>query len=281
MKAMRITVGQSAITIAFIVVALPSTPLPIHPEVRNKKLENQPGPNPTQIKENPKDRLSYVWIPPGAFQMGCSPRDKECGRDEKPMHQVTITKGFWMGRTEVTVGAYKRFILASGRQMPRAPSFNSNWANDNMPIVNITWNQAHDYCSWAEGRLPTEAEWEYAARAGNTEARFGPLDVVAWYHGNSGNRTHEVARRHANAFGLFDVLGNVWEWVADWYDENYYQKSPSQDPPGPASGSQRVYRGGSWFSNPGFVRVSVRNSEFPVVLDPTFGFRCVWAVTGP
>lgn len=229
---MRTRVGQSAMAIAFIATAFLTMPPQLHPQVESEKLGNRPGPNPTQMRENPKDGLKHVWIPPGAFQMGCSPNDKECGRDEKPMHRVTITKGFWMGRTEVTVGAHKRFIAASGRQMPRAPSFNSSWANDNMPIVNVNWNEAHDYCSWAEGRLPSEAQWEHAARGGNTEARFGPLDVVAWYHGNSGNRAHQVARHHANAFGLFNVLGNVWEWVADWYDENYYQKSPSQDPPG-------------------------------------------------
>jgi formylglycine-generating enzyme required for sulfatase activity len=141
--------------------------------------------------------------------MGCSPRDKECGSDEKPAHRVTITKGFWMGQTEVTVGAYKHFATASGQQQRRAPSFNSGWANDNMPIVNVTWNDAHHYCTWAGGRLPSEAEWEYAARGGNTEARYGPLDEVAWYHGNSGDRTRAVAQKLANGFGLFDVLGNA------------------------------------------------------------------------
>jgi formylglycine-generating enzyme required for sulfatase activity len=277
---MRIRVSETAMAIAFLVVGCLMAAAQRRPQVA-EKLKKQAGLKPTQMRENPKDGLKYVWIPPGTFQMGCSPGDKECGRDEKPAHRVTITKGFWVGQTEVTVGAYKRFTAASGRHMPRAPSFNSGWANEDMPIVNVTWNDAHYYCTWAGGRLPSEAEWEYAARGGNAEARFGRLDEVAWYHGNSGNRARGVAQLRANAFGLFDVLGNVWEWVGDWYDENYYQKSPSQDPPGPASGSQRVYRGGSWFSNPGFVRVSVRNREFPPVLDATFGLRCVWEAAMP
>jgi len=171
-----------------------------------------------------KDGLKYVWIPPGTFMMGCSPGDTKCGADEKPPHHVTITKGFWLGQTEVTVGAYKRFAAATGRQMPDTPGFNSRWTNENMPIVNVTWNDAHDYCAWAGGRLPTEAEWEFAARGGSTEARYGPIDDVAWYDGNSGGQTHDVAQKRPNNIGLYDMLGNVWEWVNDWYDQNYYQQ---------------------------------------------------------
>jgi hypothetical protein len=96
--------------------------------------------------------------------MGCSPGDNECHVSEKPSHRVTITKGFWIGQTEVTVGAYKRFAAATGRQMPGAPSFNSGWADDMMPIVNVTWDDAREYCTWAGGRLLTEVEWEYSAR---------------------------------------------------------------------------------------------------------------------
>jgi formylglycine-generating enzyme required for sulfatase activity len=206
--------------------------------------------------------------------MGCSPGDTECGDDEKPPHQVTITKGFWLGRTEVTVGAYKRFTAATGRQMPDAPGFNSHWANENMPIVNVSWSDAHDYCSWAGGRLPTEAEWEYAARGGNTEARYGSLDEVAWYHANSRERAHPVGEKRANVFDLYDMLGNVWEWVNDWYDANYYKSSPSQDPAGLTSGQERVLRGGSWNFYPRDVRVSVRNWSLPGLSDSHVGVRC-------
>jgi len=239
------------------------------------------GPAAGSVRVNPKDDLKYVWIPPGTFMMGCSPGDNECDGDEKPSHQVTISKGFWIGQTEVTVGAYKRFGAATGRQMPDALNFNSGWSNDGMPILNVTWNDAHDFCTWAGGRLPTEAEWEYAARGGSTAARYGSLDEVAWYANNSGDQAHAVAQKGANGFGLFDTLGNVWEWVNDWYDGNYYQNSPSQDPPGPTSGQARVLRGGSWSMNPGNVRVTYRVRVDPGVTSLINGFRCGGEVFAP
>jgi formylglycine-generating enzyme required for sulfatase activity len=193
---------------------------------------------------------------------------------------VTISKGFWMGQTEVTVGAYKRFVAATGRQMPNAPGFNSGWANDNMPIVYVMWNDARDYCTWAGGRLPTEAEWEYAARGGSTEARYGNLDEIAWYVRNSGDQTHEVAQKRANGFGLFDMLGNVWEWVNDWYGENCYAASPERDPRGPDRGGYRVLRGGSWGDGPGVVRVSGRTGVSPGYA-VSGGFRCGGEVFAP
>ncbi len=261
------------------------------PSVNNPQANpNPPSPQPQetvrpvvrgQARENPKDGLKYVWIPRGTFMMGCSPGDNECWDLEKPSHQVTITKGFWIGQTEVTVGAYKRFAGATGRQMPDAPDFNSGWANDTMPIVDVTWNEAHDYCTWAGGRLPTEAEWEYAARGGSTEARYGNLDEVAWYQGNSAGQPHEVAQKRANGFGLYDMLGNVWEWVNDWYNQNYYQNSPSQDPTGPTSGTLRVLRGGSWGPTPRVVRVSYRVGYYPDVRSNDVGVRCVWEVVSP
>jgi len=256
----------------------PSTPNV--PAVRLGQGEAEKVLLPGAVRENPKDGLNYVWIPPGSFRMGCPPGDNECGSDEKPSHQVTISKGFWIGQTEVTVGAYKRFAAATGRQMPPVPNFNSSWANDGMPIVNVTWNDAHDFCAWAGGWLPTEAEWEYAARGGSTEARYGPIDEVAWYSANSGGRAHPAGEKRANGFGLYDVLGNVWEWVNDWYDQNYYQNSPSQDPSGPASGQQRVLRGASWNNNPRVVRVSNRFRYNPAG-SYLLGVRCGREVAGP
>jgi formylglycine-generating enzyme required for sulfatase activity len=239
------------------------------------------SPTPKQVRENSRDRLKYVWIPPGTFMMGCSPGDNDCFPEQKPAHQVTISRGFWIGQTPVTVGAYKRFAGATGRQMPDAPGFNSGWANENMPIVNVSWDNAHDYCGWIGGRLPTEAEWEYAARGGSTEARYGPIDEVAWYDQNSGNQTRDVAQKRANGFGLYDVLGNVCQWVNDWYDGNYYQSSPSQDPQGPSSGQYRVLRGGSWVDYTVYVRVSVRFRLDPANRGLDLGFRCVGEVGSP
>jgi formylglycine-generating enzyme required for sulfatase activity len=233
------------------------------------------------VRENPRDGLKYVWIPSGDFMMGCSPGDSECNPEERPAHQVTITKGFWMGQTVVTVGAYKRFAGTTGRQMPAAPDFNTGWVNENMPIVSVTWEDAQAYCGWLGGRLPTEAEWEYAARGGSTEGRYGNLDEIAWYNQNSGGQMHEVAQKRANGFGLYDMLGNVWEWVNDCYDWNYYRNSPSQDPSGPASGQLRVLRGGSWLSFPRSVRVSDRDRGLPGGRDNGLGFRCGGEVFAP
>lgn len=226
------------------------------------------------LRENLKDGLKYVWIPPGTFTMGCSQGDNECFDNEKPAHRVTFIRGFWMGQTPVTVGAYKRFAGTTGKQLAPPSKLNQGWTNDEMPMVEVFWHDAKVYCEWVGGRLPTEAEWEYAARGGSTEARYGNIDGVAWYRENSGSRPHEVAQKRANGFGLFDMLGNVREWVSDWYDEHYYQNSPSQSPPGSRNGEFRVLRGGSWYDEPTFVRVSNRVGYNPATGYGYIGFRC-------
>jgi formylglycine-generating enzyme required for sulfatase activity len=236
-----------------------------------------------EVRVNPNDGLKYVWIPPGSFQMGCSPGDSDCDIyiNENPSHKVTVTKGFWLGQTEVTVGAYKCFAAGTGNAMPPAPDFNPAWSNEQMPMVNVSWDDAQAYCGWAGGRLPTEAEWEYAARAGSTEARYGSLDEVGWYSVNSEDQTHPVGEKRANGFGLYDMLGNVFEWVNDWYDQNYYKNGPSQDPIGPTSGTLRVSRGGSWYDGPWGVRASYRGRGGPGVRDVDVGFRCGGEVFAP
>ena len=239
------------------------------------------GTLPSIVRENPKDGSMYVWIPPGTFTMGCSPGDNECFPDEKPAHKVTLTTGFWMGQREVTVAAYSRFAVGTRRQMPPTPVFNGAWANEDMPITKVSWDDASDYCTWAGGRLPAEAEWEYAARAGSTEKRYGALDEVAWYNGNSGSQTHPGGEKQANGFGLSDILGNVQEWLNDWYGANYYATSPERDPRGPDVGQLRVLRGGSWRVNARYVRVSNRNKFYPNQGADNYGIRCAWEAGHP
>ena len=235
-----------------------------------------------RLRVNPKDGLEYAWIPAGTFVMGCSPGDSECADPEKPAHQVTLSQAFWIGQTEVSVGAYKRFVDAAKAKMPPvSPRQDKGWKDDNMPIVDVTWDEARQYCVWAGGRLPSEAEWEYAARGGSSAARYGDLNAIAWFKDNSGRQTHEVGAKAPNGFGLIDTLGNVWEWVNDWYDPAYYPHSPSQDPPGPDQGQERVLRGGSWIEDPRLLRASDRYSNRPNVRSDFFGFRCARGTDDP
>ncbi len=143
-----------------------------------------------------------------------------------------------------------------------------------LPVETITWNDAQSYCQMAGMRLPTEAEWEYAARAGSSASRYGDLDQIAWYSGNSGSKTHEVGQKQANAWGLYDALGNVSEWVADWYADQYPAGNQT-DPSGPTSGQRRALRGGSWGSGSGVARVSDRYTGGPVGRGIGIGVRCV------
>ena len=214
----------------------------------------------TQV--NFKDGLVYVWIPPGRFRMGCSPLDGDCMPNEEPAHDVTITKGFWIGQTEVTQEAYQK-VIGENPSPSKGPK---------LPVDRISWNEADVYCRTVGGRLPTEAEWEYAARAGDTQARYGPLDEVAWYVINAGGKLHQVAQKRANAFGLHDMLGNVLEWVADWYADRL--PAATADPRGPSSGTLRILRGGSWADAAWAQRASFRAWVREKATDEGIGFRC-------
>jgi len=252
-------------------------------EARLEDLPTAPG----VARLNSHDGLKYVWIPAGSFTMGCSRGDTRCDDEERPPHAVRITRGFWMSQLEVTAGAYKRFSGATGRPMPPAPIFNRGWTQDRLPMVKVTWNDARDYCTWASGRLPTEAEWEYGARGGSDQSLYGPLDQIAWYARNSasgGNQwgnPNPTGTKRANGFSLFDMLGNVFEWTNDWFDPAYYSQSPKEDPPGPSTGQKRVIRGRAWVAKGDDMRVSYRGGNPPDGSYYEGGFRCVCEALKP
>ncbi|MDD5563891.1 MAG: SUMF1/EgtB/PvdO family nonheme iron enzyme [Thermoanaerobaculaceae bacterium] len=225
-------------------------------------------------------KLDWVRIPAGTFEMGCVPADVECAANEKPRHAVTIDTPFLMMIRPVTVAQYRRFVQSTGRAAAPAPAFAQG---DDHPVVGVDWNDAVAYCSWAGGRLPTEAEWEYAARGGQDGLKYPWGNSISHENANfkgTGGRdqwkyTSPVGSFDANGFGLFDMAGNVWEWCADPYGETYYASSPSVDPQGPPSGSSRVLRGGSWDFDPKSLRASFRGWILPWGGCDSGGFRCV------
>ena len=199
-----------------------------------------------------------VMVEGGTFTMGCTNGQSDCGKDEKPTHRVTVSS-FQMGKYEVTQAQWRAV-------MGKNPSSFSSC--DNCPVENVSWNDAQDFIrklnekTGKNYRLPTEAEWEYAARGGNKSKGYkyagsNDLGTVASYTGNSRNRTHPVGQKQANELGIHDLSGNVWEWCEDWYGE--YSSSAQTNPKGASNGSFRVLRGGSWYDNARYCRVSFRN----------------------
>lgn len=240
-------------------------------------------------KQHKDDREYYVLIPKGTFQMGCTPdTESECEPHEKPRHKVEITQDFWLGENEVQVASYQRFVKLNGLKMHGAPA-GFDWKRDSIPIVMVPWEKASQYCAWLGGRLPTEAEWEYAVRAGDENSAFPIKDFstardAANFKGVSGNDTYDwvapVQKFNKNAFGLYDMSGNVWEWVSDWYSPTYYSEVANgvQNPAGPASGKEHVIRGGSFDSDPRrHLRLSYRDKSGRA--ENKIGFRCLLPAT--
>ena len=221
-----------------------------------------------------------ITVEGGTFTMGDTEMEGE--GDEQPPHEVTL-KTFQMSKTPVTVALYRQFCNETGKNMPDPPSW--GWI-DNHPMVNISWHDAVGYTDWLADktsknyRLPTEVEWEYAARGGNksNENKYAggrSLDLVGWYKENSNGTTQPVAQKRPNELGLYDMSGNVWEWCRDWYSSDYYAGSPKDNPRGPATGSFRVLRGGSWGGGAARCRVAGRNFNYPGYRDGYLGFRVV------
>lgn len=237
--------------------------------------------------------MAFVTIPAGHFQMGITEDERQAVidemekpdfdafKDEQPQHEVKISKAFLLGKTEVTQGQW--FKVMENRPGPKEYWQHDDW--ENLPVVSVSWSMAKRFTEELgkmdpkyKYRLPTEAEWEYAARAGNNGLRpvsVAKLSDYAWNFQNSGDMPHPVAELEANAFGVHDMLGNAWEWVADWYAPDTYRMNITTDPTGPASGVSRVRRGGSYHCPLFQTRPNYRSANTPDTAYSVIGFRVV------
>ncbi len=223
---------------------------------------------PTGRRETDPIGMEFVELGSGSVLIGSNQYE-----NERPVHRATISRAFHLQTTEVTQGQW-RAVMGDN------PSHFKN--GDNHPVESVSWKDVQVFLKKLNAldpgknyRLPTEAEWEYACRAATIGTRHGKLGVIAWYSDNSDSQTHPVGKKQPNAWGLYDMLGNVDEWCADWYGENYYENSPIADPRGPSSGEYRVQRGGSWYDAAYLVRSASRGrSSPPDNRDDRTGFRC-------
>lgn len=277
-----------------------STNLPTNPFTPT--ITSQPSeadtPSPTQPSIHPtpmlrigstiasdKDGMTLLYVPAGEFTMGSD----NGASDEKPVHQVTLD-AFWIDQTEVTNAMYAECVDAN---QCNPPSKTNSYTHseyfgisevDNYPVIYVSWRDALAYCSWAGRRLPTEAEWEKAARGTNGNiypwGNIDPKDTLLNFNSNVGDTTEVGAYpMGASIYGAYDMAGNVWEWVNDWYGETYYQGSPLSNPSGPDSGQYRVLRGGSWVINNSIVRAANRGKSDPTLAQDYIGFRCAMSAS--
>lgn len=234
-------------------------------------------------KTSDKDGMTLLYVPAGEFTMGAASSDTQAALDETPQHTVYLD-AYWIDQTEVTNAMYAKCVAAGKCEMSRVDSrthsnYYSNAAFDNYPAINVSWADATTYCQWAGHRLPTEAEWEKAAR-GN-DGRIYPWgnetpDASRLNFNNNIGDTTEVGKYSSGAspYGALDMAGNVWEWVQDFYSDNYYSSSPARNPENTTIGSLRLARGGSWYREASDVRVSKRGSLDPSYFVDNVGFRC-------
>ena len=309
----------------------PPAPPSVPPAV-TARVPSEPGPNPppqTNPQTNPRDGAVYVYVPAGEFLMGSADTLGEGPGfeplDQMPEHNVFLD-GYWIGRTEVTNAQFATFVAATGHETdaekegwgnawtgkgselwqqvnganwrhPQGPSSRVEGLEAH-PVVQVTWDDAITYCRWAGGRLPTEAEWEKAARG--TDRRLYPWGQVfdvnrlnfcdkhcPWFWSDPDADDGYLLTAPVGTYpsgtspyGVLDMAGNVEEWVADWYDASYYARSPYEGPSGPTSGDERVVRGGRWFSPWQEVTVAIRLARNPDFRDDTTGFRCAASPIG-
>ncbi len=220
------------------------------------------------------DGGKMVWVPAGEFMMG-SP-EGEGDPDEHPQHKVKLTKGFWLGKCTVTNAQYQRFCQETGREFPKDSD-----QGEAHPVVCVNWNDAMAYCDHYGLELPSEAQWEYAARGPQNRAfpwgnRWNPALCCNEGNKGPGGRTFPVGSfpRGNSWCGACDMAGNVWQWCADFYKEDYYKNSPDTDPEGPAASDRNVLRGGSWDFVALYCRSALRNWDAPDDRRYNFGFRC-------
>ena len=257
--------------------------------------------------------MTLLALPGGTFEMGCTASQSSCGSDESPVHEVTLTHDFWLGETEVTQGQWE--AMMGNNPSYFGPNGGGTDCGTNCPLETVNWWESLAFAnavSAAEGlaacytltgctnavgndmecsgvtvnagtvydcagyRLPTEAEWEYAARSGTDLYLYSGSDTVgdvAWYSSNASSTTHAVAGKLANDWGLYDMSGNVREWTWDWRSTAYPSSDPITDPEGSSTGSNRVSRGGSWYNAAAAGRVANRNGFDPGIRNYYFGFR--------
>ncbi len=246
-----------------------------------------PSPTPTlgigSTRISEKDGMVMVYVPASEFLMGSTDSDSQAASDEKPQHKVYLD-AFWIDQTEVTNAQYKQCVQA---QECKASLYadDSRFNGDNQPVVGVDWNDAKAYCEWAGRQLPAEAQWEKAAQG--TDGRIYPwgnqiatCEYAVMNDGGDGcgkgNAAWAVGSKPKgnSPYGAFDMAGNVWEWVSDWYDEKYYGSSPPKNPTGPTSGQNCVLRGGSWDGGAQHVRAALRLEIAPELRDPYVAFRC-------
>lgn len=241
--------------------------------------------------------IDMVPVNGGTFRMGCTQEQVKCGGDEKPVHRVTLGD-YAISRYEITNAQYAVFLNQTGADEDgragrtalihidnkfcqisyRDGTFIPLEGKERHPVVEVTWNGAQAFCQWAGGSLPSEAQWEYAARGGHKAnptiySGSNKVDSVAWYDRNSKGHTHRVGSKKPNELGIYDMSGNVWEWCFDWY--SHYTASHKKNPRGPRRGQSAVVRGGSWLYYGSFCRVSNRGSSAPTYAFNNYGFRLV------
>lgn len=230
--------------------------------------------------------VRYRRVPAGEAWIGCVPGDPDCQADERPGGQVTLSRDFYLAETETTVGQYRRFVQATGTSPPQPTGFSQE---ESHPVVNVSWYDARRFCTWAGGRLPTEAEWEHAARGGRGRGRYpwgdsNPVGQANAEKTEGQDRfpfTAPVGSFAPNGLGFYDLAGNVWEWVEDGYAPSLEGRQGSRDPVGPETASLRVLKGGSWFNNARSLRISERERLAPDGVSANLGFRCAGNFSGP